>query len=305
MKKLLVAFFLMVPLISGCGSSVFSSLSKNDSDESVRENAILALDRADYATASANLAKLWERSNSNQNAQLYATSLLGEGGFDLFSIMRNAMVQIGSSSSAGGTDIMNQMTENSEAIFGGTITSARQDFAKRAIDVLSASANPADKGLFFQKCLSASIYSVPILQNVTAVQKKLREIQGANVSAGGAFCSQSSADTIAQMGQGLTDVIAEAGAVASALAPVSAILDECKGGGDKASTLTTQVKALLAKADKGCAYSSGQSLGGIALPSCFDSYVSATGGTAVAGDGQIAGCELFLNCTGSNNCFAL
>lgn len=289
-------------VLLACGSSVFSPLSKSESDDALRETARIALDKGDYAKASSSMKKLYDKDNSNKNAQLYAVSLLGQGGFDLFSIMKNALTLAGGSAQGGGSDIMDQMTANSEAIFGGIITSSRQAYAKAAIDVLAAAANPVEAGVHFQKCLSAAIYSIPILQNVAAVKAKLEEIQAANAAAGGDFCSSSSTARVAALGTSLTDVIAEAGAVAADISPVSATLDECLGTANKTSALTSQVKNLLQKADLGCGYSGGP-IGGVNLPQCINSYVSSTGGSAVAGDGKISGCELFLNCTGTNNCF--
>jgi hypothetical protein len=301
--NLRILVFPLLTMLAACGASVFSAVSKSDSDDAVRETALIALDNGNYTKAAASMKKLYDKSNSNKNAQLYAVSLLGLGGFDLFEIMKNALLLAGTSTQGGGSDIMDQMTANSEAIFGGIITSSRQSYAKAAIDVLAAAANPIEAGVHFQKCLAAAIYSIPILQNVAAVKTKLEEIQAANAAAGGAFCSSSSTAQIAAMGSGLTEVIAEAGAVASEISPVSATLDECLGTANKTSTLTSQVKTLLQKADLGCGYS-GQPIGGVPLPACINSYVSSTGGDAVAADGKISGCELFINCTGTNNCFA-
>ncbi len=288
--------------IFACGKSVYSPVSKNDSTEAVRQDAIVALDNGNYSRASEKLASLWGNDKSNSIAQLYGIALLGEGGFDLFEIMRNALALV-SGTSSGGTDIMNQMTDNSNAIFGGTITPERQAYAKRAFDVLGEAANPADSGIHFQRCLTASIYSVPILQAVASLEVKLKEIETATAALGGsgAYCSVATGSAINALGQSLTEVVATAGLVAQEIKPVSESLDQCLGSsGSSASKIVSQIQGIVTKADKGCSFDAALplSLGKVTLPVCLGQYLASASAGAVAGDGKISGCELLLHCSG-------
>jgi hypothetical protein len=290
--------------IAACGKSLYAPVSENTSAEAVREDAIVALDAGNYARASEKLAQLWAGDKSNSVAQLYGISLLGEGGFDLFSIMKNALALTSSGSASGGTDIMNQMVDNTTALFGRELTAQDQAYAKRAFDVLGAAQNPAEAGIHFQRCLTASIYSIPVLQSVAVLEAKLREIQTAVTNLGGtaAYCGAASSEAVALLGEGLNGVTASAGALAQDIGPVSEALESCLGGsGAQASKVISQIQGVVAKADKGCAFDVGVPLplGGITtLPTCLNTYVSAGTTGAVAGDGQIAGCELLIHCSG-------
>lgn len=308
-----IALFFLSGLLISCGKSLYSSVSKNSSSDSVREDAILALDKGDYASASQKLSKLWVSDKSNSTAQLYGISLLGEGGFDLFTIMRNAIVLSqnsgASGSSAGGTDIMNQMVDNTTELFGRELAASDQAYAKRAFDVLGQAQNPTESGIRFQRCLAAAIYSIPVLAVVSTIEAELRKIETSMAALGGssAYCGAASTDAVSALGASLESVISLAGGVAQDIGPVSSALSECLGSsGSQASKVISRVQGITSQADKGCSINVATPvpLGGITtLPSCLNTYVAATGTGAAASDGKISGCELLLHCAGGS-CFS-
>jgi hypothetical protein len=67
--------------------------------------------------------------------------------------------------------------------------------------------------------------------------------------------------------------------------------------------LTQKVDSIITQADKGCVVPNTGVLGSRFLPSCMTSFIESSAADAVAGDGLVSGCEVFLNCS-KGNCIA-
>jgi hypothetical protein len=301
MNKRWMVLVSVVVALAGCGFSVYSPVSQNESAEARLRDAIIALDNDEYAKAETVLKGLWKDDKSTRVAGLYATAVLGKGGFVLFDIMKNALKLQTGSGKADGSDIMTQMANNSTVLFGGEITPKRQAYAGRALEILDA-AKTQNEAVKFQKCLAAGIYAVPILQSVSEIEARLNEIR--QVQASPSFCDGENAIAIQRLGDGISATISKAGEVSAAVAQLEARLTACAGddAGASANELTTKISNLLTKADQGCEFDAAQSntIGTVALPTCLNGYVSATTHEAAAGDQRIDGCELMLHCSGGS-----
>lgn len=292
--------------ISSCGKSIYETAANKETDEARKEAAIIALDKDDYETASKNMEKLWESKPSNENAQLYAISLLGLAGFSLFDVVRDALQSASSSSkeSSAGNAILDKISD----VVGTNVTETQLDIIRTAIDVLRAAPDQTSAGLKFQKCLTAGIYAAPTLgglsEKIAELNTTLQALPS-RLGASGTACLASLSE-INAIGEALTGVISDTALLASRVKDIETIVAGClpSGSAQAVNSLTSQVNALATNADKGCSIPSTQKIGSFTLPACMNSFVLAAGGsTAVASDKKIAGCEVFLNCTGNSSCF--
>ncbi|MCA2962261.1 MAG: hypothetical protein IOD12_18560 [Silvanigrellales bacterium] len=292
--------------LGACGKSLYAPAANKDTDEARKEAAIIALDDDDYKTASENMAKLWESDPSNENAQLYAISLLGVAGFSLFDVVKDALSSTTSDAkeSSAGNAILDKITD----VVGTDVTESQLDIIRTAIDVLSAAPDQTSAGLKFQKCLTAGIYAAPTLgglsEKLATLNSSLQTLP-TRLGATGAACSASASEVTA-IGDELTEVISGAALLAARVKEIEEVIGEClpAGSTEAVNTITTKVTALATNADKGCTIPATQQIGTYTLPSCMNTFVLAAGGsTATAADKKIAGCEVFLNCTGGASCF--
>jgi len=305
--------FKIVPLLAvflscvSCGRSVYSPAATKDTDEGLKEDAIIALNGDDYVTATSRLEELWTRVKTNETAQLYAISLLGTSGFNLFDLVKKALTSVtdeSKKSSSAGNAILDKIS----AIVGTNVTDLQLDTMKKAIDILAAAPDQTSAGLKFQKCLTAGLYAAPTLGALTAriatINTTLNTLP-AKLGAVGASCS-ASASEVSTLGAQLTGIINDTATLAARIKSIETVVGEClpKEATSSVNTITTQVNKLSTSADKGCTIPATQVIGSYTLPSCMNDFVLAAGGsTAVSGDKKIAGCEVFLNCSGGSTCF--
>ena len=321
-----MGFFVLVSIaLLGCGSSLFSSFGKNESEESLKTDAILALNKSDFETATTKMEKLWNLGPTNQKAQLYAISLVGLAGFDLFCIIKQAVASLQkspltegdsckkdatpsatatptSSDSSSGTQILSILSQ----FVGTSITDENEARLKKAIEILSLAPDAKDAGIVFQKCLTGGIYSVPTLSELTtsisSIQSTLQSLPTKLGAASGSTTCNASTTVVDEAGAELTSLLTNVANVSKAVEILSNVLGECLPADSKESVnaVTAQVNKIVAAADKGCSIPSTQQLGNYTLPSCMNSFVTSSSTTAVASDGIIAGCELFINCAGGS-----
>ena len=303
---------LMVALcvvMASCGTSIYKPVGKSKSDEAKKEDAILALNNDDYEQATARLGELWDKSKSNEIAQLYAIALVGKAGINLFKSVTDALTADSASSSADEKSSAGNKVLDKISNLIPDLSDAQLAEIKYAIDVLQAAPNQTSTGLKFQKCLVAGIYAAPALAGITTTVAKIQTTLNAlpaklGTSTGSNACT-ASADAENQAGQELSDVITAAGKLASRVTEISAIVGAClpAGSGEAVNEVTAKVTKLKTNADKGCAIPATQTIGAFTLPSCMNTFISSGGGaTAVASDGLVAGCEVFLNCS-DGKCF--
>ena len=306
-----VALVSILTGVGACGTSIYKPVGKSKSDEAKKEDAVLALNNDDYETATARLGELWEKGKTNELAQLYAIALVGKAGVNLFKSVTDALTNstsTSSSTSSSKTSTGNEVLNKITSLFP-ELTDEQVAQFKIAISVLEQAPNQASTGLKFQKCLVAGIYAAPALVGITTsvakIQATLTALPGkVGTNSGSTTCS-ASAEVINEAGQELTDVITAAGKLATRISDVSKIIGDClpSGTGESVNEITSKVTKLKANADKGCTIPTTQALGKYSLPSCMNTFIAASGGsTAVASDGIIAGCEVFINCS-DGKCF--
>ena len=293
-------------ILAACGQSLYAPAANKDTAEARKEAAVIALDKDDYQGAANSMAKLWETDKTNENAQLYAISLLGVAGFSLFDVVKSALTSASSTSkeSSAGNAILDQIA----GVIGTNVTEEQLGTIRAAIDILEAAPDQTSAGLKFQKCLTAGIYAAPTLGGLAAKLAALNatlQSLPTKLAASGSSCGASASEVTA-IGNELTGVITDAALLAARVKDIEAVVGKCLPAGSASSVneITTKVNALATNADKGCAIPATQTIGTYTLPTCMNTFVLAAGGsTAVASDKKIAGCEVFLNCTGSSACF--
>jgi hypothetical protein len=306
-RRLFPLFALSFFVLPGCGKSIYSPAAQKQTDEALKEEAVIALNSSDYDKAEKPLEKLWKEQKTNELAQLYAVTLLGKAGFDLFDVVKKALLSISDSSekqSAAGNAILDRISN----VVGSELTQVQFDYLKQAIDVLLAAPDQKNAGVAFQKCLTAGIYAAPTLANlasqVTEIKATLQALPS-RVQASGSSCGASTA-TINAIGEDLTALITSTATMASRIKDIESIMGEClpKGSAAGVNEITSKVAKLSTQADKGCTIPSNQTIGAYTLPSCMNTFVLASGGSsAQASDGTIAGCEVFIHCSSPNSCF--
>ena len=297
--------------IMSCGTSLYRPLAAKETTDALREETLLQLNEGNYDSAATIAKKLWEKQQTNENASLYAIALSSQAGVGLFDLIVNTIektTSTSSNSSAGTSAGNNVFNSLSSAL--PTFTSSQLESLKTAINILDSAPEKTATKLLFQRCLTAAIYAIPQIKNlqtgITSVQTTLTNLPSRlGTTAGGTGCSAST-ETINAAATELSSAIQSLGSITTDFASALSIVGECfpsSQGKDSLNTVSQQVTKLTTNADKGCSIPSTQKIGSYTLPTCLNDTIAATGGnTAVAGDGKIAGCELFVNCT-SGSCF--
>ena len=296
-SKTILLSVLGVLALSACGS-VFSSLSKNNSDQARREDALNALDDQNFVKAESIMKTMWEKDKSDENARLYSLALVGQAGLDLFSLVEKIMKNSGSSSGQG--SVLNQLSQ----FLPTDISKTQLTQLTQAIAVLDAAPGAKTTSLGAQRCITAGVYAAQSLnsiqQQATALSSQLAALPS-QLAVSGGTCGASN-ETIQEVGNTLTASIQAAGELNGKFNDAMEILADClpQGAAGDVTTLTSQVNGILAKADKGCELPS--AIGSVTLPGCMSTYITATSANALAGDKKIDGCEIFIHC-GSGSCF--
>lgn len=294
--------------LSSCGFSLYSSITPEDSDKALFEKAILDLDKRDFVAARASLGRLWKKEKSNTVTQLYANAILGSAGFDLYDII----VRLLKSSAAGDVKSANDLLSSVAAVVTVDASDAQLDELSLTLNVLGQAENQDSPGLELQKCLTVGIYALPVLDGINVAAEDLQAFMDTlparlAVNPGdGRTCGAGSA-TVVSVGQDLNQAIAQVGEISARIAEVYEVLDQCSllsdaEDSDQLNILTTRMTTVLNRADRGCTIPASGQVGGGVVPSCMDDYVAATATDAAAGDGQVAGCELFVHCS-QGGCF--
>lgn len=290
---------------AACGTSLYRPISNKDSSAALREQTLLLLNDGQYEDAASTAEKLWADDKTNANASLYAIALASTAGVGLFDLTVKAINSATSttSSKSGASTATGNNVFNTLSSVLPSFTTEQLSKLKKSIDVLDAAPDKAASGLKFQRCLTAGIYTVPTItnlqQSISNVQSSLSSLPSKLGSGSGTGCSASSS-VINSAAAEVTISINGLATIASDFSSAMTIIDECFSSSTAQGTINTvsqQVSKLKTNADKGCSIPTNQKLGSYTLPSCLNETIAATGGnTAVAGDGIIAGCELFLNC---------
>jgi hypothetical protein len=308
MKKKYCFFCFVIFLNVSCGKSIFSSISKNDSTESLKQDAVVLLNQKKYAEATKKLQILWDREKTNYAASLFVTSLAGEAGYPIFSLILNTLKTIGSQklNNNVGNEVLNAFKQLNFSQQEENIAS--QQKLKEAIQIVLQAPDKENLAIKFQGCVVGAIYAWPSISKIESYTANLKSQLNSlptRLSANGAACG-ASADTINQVSAELSQSIEQATSALLKIEDVSEIIEKClpSSGSSQINSLTQTIYLMKQNADKGCSIPQNQAINGITLPNCVNQTILNSGGnTAVANDEKLAGCELFLHCTGTTRCF--
>lgn len=300
-----------IAMLFACGTSLYRPISSKDTPEALREETLLLLNGGQYENAITTAEKLWSKDKTNESASLYSIALSSSAGVGLFDLTVNS-IKIATSGSSQNTSSA-QAGSAGNNVFNSlsgllpTFTPEQLAKLKKSIEILDSAPNKKASELVFQRCLTAGIYTVPTVANlqksITLVQATLSGLPSKLGSGSGSSCSA----TASEINSAATEVSASINGLTSLagdFATAMTIIGECfpsSEGKASLNSVSQQVSKLLENADKGCSIPQTQKIGNYTLPSCLNDTIVATGGdSAEAGDGKIAGCELFINCpTGS------
>lgn len=289
--------------LSACGTSLYRPLASKETPAALREETLVQLNNGNYDSALASAEKLWEKEKTNASASLYSITLSSVAGVGLFDLTINSIKAASNQSAQTGSSSGNNVF-NSLTTLLPTFTTEQLASLKKSIEILDSAPEKNASDLLFQRCLTAGIYTIPTIKNlqtnIAAVQSTLTELPTKLGSGTGTGCTASTA-TINNAAADLTSSITNLATIAEDFASAMSIIGECfpsSEGKDALNSVSQQVSKLKENADKGCSIPSTQKIGNYTLPSCLNDTITALGGnTAQSGDGSIAGCELFLNCS--------
>lgn len=296
-----------IATLFACGTSLYRPISSKETAEALREETLLLLNGGQYEEAVTTAEKLWSKNKTNENSSLYSVALLSSAGVGLFDLTVNSIKSATSGSSqnasSGQSSSAGNNVFNSLSSLLPTFTPEQLAKLKKSIEILDNAPQKKASSLVFQRCLTAGIYTVPTVTNlqksITSVQATLSNLPSKLGSGSGSSCSATASEINSAASEVSTSINSLA-SLASDFATAMTIIGECfpsSEGKASLNSVSQQVNKLLENADKGCTIPQTQKIGNYTLPSCLNETVIATGGDAAqAGDGTIAGCELFINC---------
>lgn len=270
------------------------------------EQGVLAMNKQDFNTARKAFSEIWKSDKSNKIAQLYANAVLSDAGFDLYDIIVNVIESANSEDLTSANDVLSALSE----VLTVEASASQLDDLNLSLDILTEAENQSSSALEFQKCLIVGIYSIPVINGITesisTIQSTLDTLpERLNVDTGDGRTCQASASVVEETGASLTALISEVGAISERVDDINEIIQNCNtiaanSPSDQVNDLTQNIDSIIESADQGCTVPNLGVLGNRILPSCMASYVQETAESAIAGDGVVSGCEVFLNCAGGN-----
>lgn len=294
---------LALSILCACGMSLYRPLAAKETPEALREETLVHLNAGDYSEAENTSAKLWSIEKSNDTASLYALALASTAGIGLFDLTVNAIKQQSSASNQN-SDIFNTLSSVLPSFTQEQLTKIQM-----SLDVLDQAPDKTSGGLTFQRCLTAAIVTIPTIttlqQRISSAQTTLASLPTKLGSGSGTTCN-ASATAINAAAVEVNDLMTNLSDIAGQFSTALSVIGDCFPQGTPTSAVNEvsgQVDKLTQAADKGCTVPPTQKIGNYTLPTCLNDTVNASGANqAVAGDGKVAGCEIFLNCSGGQ-CF--
>lgn len=279
-----------------CSTNIYKPLATQDSEAAQKEEALMALDSGNYAKAEPILQKLWSKNKSSEISQLYAVSMLGSVGLDIFSVISNAMSSC-SGDECSGNGLMSQL---SSALPSNINREQAKEKLKNSVEVLKGEeVGTATSPLL---CFAGGIYSNFVIEDLQTQIEEIQTTLKTDLESLPTACQGGSADVEA-VGAKVQSSVTQLGEIATNLKEVTSTVGACLS--QVSSGSENGVQEMLSKfetnADKGCVLPPSGTIGQLPMPACMADFVTA-GATASAGDGRVDGCELFINCA-TGECF--
>lgn len=293
---LTVASFLSLALAAvSCSVNIYKPAAKSDKPFVKKEQALMALDDKDFETAEDILAELWGDSKDNELTQLYAVSILGSIGLDIFSVLSKSMTscQEGGDDDCSGNDLISRLNAALPDDFNSTTGIPR---LKDAIDVLNQA--PDKTAVLPLSCFAGGIYMNLVVTDlktqIATIQTNIKN----DIAAVGQSCAGGTKSSN-EVGTGIQASLNALGTIASNIQSVTEAVGSCVSAATGGDSAVNDIQQTLTKfytnADNGCVIPSSQVVSGISFPTCMNSFLSDA--TALAGDKIISGCEVFMNCS--------
>lgn len=304
----------VVLMYSSCGEDEFNIFQpvaeplalKNDEDAKLEQVKVL-LDKKEYAKALKILEPMIADKNedSNEARVLFAAAKLGESQLDIWSVIKNIVNAQSATTSGQGVD--NIFDAFSDSVLGtGSARQAKIDALSESLTTLLAAPYPDDRKLQNTACIFAGFLAVPTIADataaMTAMQDALKQIREA-AGSGGTVCPN-----VSLLDSAANDVLASTLNFNLILQAAQSCpflnLDEAA---NLMNTVEQSMNNLRTSSDKGCAAlpTCPASLPDCAslFPPCVQEALAVGTAGAVANDGQIASCEIILNCIDPTSCF--
>lgn len=288
----------------GCGFNLFSSFSQKDDNKSKLENAKVHLDNKEYTEADTILSALVADPSSDSNtARVYlAAAKIGIAGMDIWTII-SSLINTVSSTNPNYTDLFEEATNTLLGI--GETRTAKLATLADAIELLLDVPDPATASR--AQNTACFLGSMLVAAELVDAQNKVDNLNSA-LSGLSSLNSNGVCDSL----ESLISAFDALASTAGNFSLVSRVVASCPilSQGEASETLsgiTSQMDALIAKADKGCdsvpTCSLPAALCSVLTPTCVQDALGVGGDSAVADDGILATCELALECTIKGGCF--
>lgn len=295
----LMILLVAVGLVS-CGVNVASFLVFNKDSAAYRlEQARTLMDQGEYSEALELLKDTDE--DSNERRLLLAAARLGDANLDIWSIIQQLFDQ---DSSQGGSGVDAFFDSISSSLVGEGETRTKRFAALRlSLQDLASAPRPSDAKVRGLACFIAGIWTVPLATDATATMSAADSaLTTVQTSQSGGECNQSAVDDLSES---LTDIATLAGDFALITGAVAdcAFINTSSAAGE--NSVEQQLISVFDSADEGCStpVSCGPSdFACQALQLSCVGQLLTDSGDAVAGDGELAMCELVQGCY-SGDCF--
>lgn len=262
------------------------------------EQAKIEMDNKEYDSAVRILSKLQSdaATDSNDIRILHAAAKLGQSQLDVWSIITR-VIEDQSSLTTGVNEIFGQI---SDTVLGtGAEKERRITSLNESIQLLTEAPDQNDTRPINIACLLAGILTVPISTDaqtiLTGVNPALQEVQS-SVIAGGGQCDAEDTAPLAETLASIDSILDTINLVVD-LIPQCTIFNLAGTGQNSVESFINNIRD---NADQGCQTPDCQGCD-LLFPSCVTETIGTSNGTA--SDGQIARCELVLNCYQPNLCF--
>jgi hypothetical protein len=306
----------IVLMYSSCGDdevNVFQPVAepfalKNDQDAKL-EQVMVLLDKKKYSEALEIIEPMIDDTNEDSNKAriLFASAKLGQAQLDIWSVIKNIINTDTASGGGSGEGIDNIFDSFSESVLGtDDLRQAKVDALAESLSTLLSAPAPEERKLQNTACLFAGLLAVPTIADATDalndLQSALGQIRDA-AGSGGTVCPNISIlDTAANEVVSATsnfNLVLQAAQTCPFLD-----LDEAK---NLMNTVEQSMSNLRTAADKGCdtlpSCPAGLPDCSALFPPCVQEALTVGTSSAVAGDRQIATCELALHCINPASCF--
>ena len=292
-------FLGMVIVAISCGTNFFYELSDKESNDARLEEARIQLDDGNYEAAQELLLKVIDEKDSNEARILLAAAKLGIAGFDIWNIVDTILQTTSQTKSAQKSDMETIFLSFTDSLLGtGEVRESKVNALSEGVIALREAPEPTEARVANTACFFAGLLAVP---TIIDAQQFLKQIDTTlkSLASGEMGCDDLS--TIQTLFSDISRISRDISRVFDAIG--SCPFFNVKDTADQLNSIERDLNNLLTHADQGCDTIPTDSIS--MFPDCVQESLGIGGTTiAVAGDEQIATCELVINCHNVSSCFS-